>query len=229
MRGALVHFAWVALTVSTACGGSSGSTTGATASGTIGGQPFVPAEASAVLAGPANCSVPTAFAVKAFAVRLASFSGVCTGLQSNPLCKLTPSATEVTVVFADVGVASVAPALGPGTFTLSTDPAAPTLQTSGPLAGTLVSAFALATVTGTTCPVGTSTQVAQGTLQVKSVSPTAITGTLDLTFGRLSGGTFTPGTDTLRGDFSATVCGQPIDDVCALASAGGQCTAPTCS
>lgn len=212
------------LLVASGCGSSSSSKP---VSGTISGQPFTPTEVSAVTAGPASCTQPVSFEAKAFAVRMASFTGVCTDLTADPLCKLQASARTVTVVFADVGATS-APTLGAGTFAVNPNPANAVIQTSGPLAGTLVAAFAMSVTTGADCSTGTEEEVAKGTLRVDSVNGTTITGSVDLTFGQYDAvhDVFTPGTDTLKGDFTATVCAQSItsDQLCALAGAGGQCS-----
>lgn len=209
-----------------ACGGGGGSGSNAV-SGTIGGRAFTPAESVAVVAGPADCTQPVPITVKAFAIRFADFTGVCTDLEADPLCRLRASSRIVSVVFADVkGLADAT--LGPGTFDVNPNPAVLAPQTSGPLAGTAVATFAVGITTGASCPVGTEATVAKGTLTVGSVSPTAISGSIDLTFGTLSGGTFNPGPDTLKGDFTATVCGGTVPDVCSLAAAGGQCASPIC-
>ena len=223
MRRWLVGFGFVALT---ACGGGGGGSSSNPVSGTIGGQAFTPAEVSAVVAGPSHCTVMSNDVdVKAFALRFASFTGVCTALASDPLCELTHSAQSVTVVFADVGVGMTPPTLGAGTFTLTTDPTSLTsaeahTNPSDPLVGTLSIAFGGAIVTDATCQMATAPQVAQGTLTVSSVSATQIKGSVDLTFGT--------GTDKLKGDFTAALC-SPIENVCPLADSGGTCTgAPTC-
>ncbi len=226
MRRWLLGITWVALT---ACGGGGGSSGSTGVSGTIGGQAFKPAEVSAVIAGPSTCTVPTDFTAKAFAIRLGDFTGVCTDLESDPLCKLKASARSVTVVFADVGAVNPTPTLGTGTFAVSPDPTNAVLQTTGPLAGTLVASFAVSTVTGASCPTDAVAQVAQGTLRVDSVTATSITGNVDLTFGDWNGTTFTAGTDKLKGDFTATVCAASISDVCPLAASGGACMGmPSC-
>jgi hypothetical protein len=223
MRRPFVGMAFVMLA---ACGGGS-SSSGNPVSGTIGGQPFTPAEVSAVLAGPATCSVASQTVnVKAFAVRLASFTGICADLQSDPLCRLRASAQSVTVVLADVGAVS-SPTLGTGTFTVDPNPAN-VMPGSGALTGTLVASFGTLVTTTASCPLGTEAQVAKGTLTVTGVSSTTITGSLDLTFGTLQGGTFTPGADTLKGDFTATVCGNLLTDLCSLATTGGECSSPHC-
>jgi len=226
MRRCLVGIAWVALT---ACGGGGGSSS-TPVSGTIGGQAFTPAEVSAVIAGPETCTVLSqTVAVKAFAVRLASFTGTCTDLASDPLCKLEASSRSVTVVFADIGVAAVGPALGAGTFDVDPNPANAQAVTSGPLTGTLYASFAASVATTDQCPVGTVGQVAKGTLKVTSVDATKIAGTMDLTFGTVDQSfNFTPGTDKLKGDFTATVCTGTVGDLCSLATTGGQCMSPHC-
>lgn len=226
MRRSIIGLAWVVLA---ACGGSSGSSnSGSPVSGTIGGQAFTPAEITAVVAGPATCSVQSQnVTVKAFALRLASFTGTCADLESDPLCKLVASSQSVTVVFADVGAVS-SPTLGTGTFTVDPDPAN-AVPGTGALAGTLVASFGTSVTTTASCPAGTVAQVAKGTLKVTSVSSTAIGGSLDLTFGTLGqGGTFVPGTDTLKGNFTATVCGNLSADLCSLATTGGECSSPHC-
>jgi hypothetical protein len=229
MRRWLVGMASVALA---ACGSGSGSGGGGShaVAGTIGGQAFTPAEVSAVVAGPATCTVQTnTVDVKAFAIRLASFTGVCADLASDPLCKLDASSRSVTLVFADIGVAGTAPALGAGTFQVDPNPANAQVVTSGPLAGTLYASFATAVETGATCPAGTVGQVAKGTLTIGSVDAATVTGSLDLTFGTVDQAfAFTPGTDTLKGDFTATVCAEAIGDLCSIATTGGQCSSPHC-
>ncbi len=227
MRRWLVGIGWIALT---ACGGG-GSGSGPTpVSGTIGGTAFTPAEVSAVEVGPAMCTVLSqSVNVKAFAIRLASFTGICTDLASDPLCKFEASSRSVTVVFADIGVATVGPTLGAGTFNVDPNPANAQAVTSGPLAGTLYASFAGAVTTTSSCPVGTVGQVAKGTLTITAMDSTKITGSMDLTFGTVDGSfNFTPGTDRLKGDFTATVCGTPTFDLCTLATTGGQCTMPHC-
>ncbi len=213
-----------------ACGGGSsgGSSGGNTVTGTIGGQAFTPAEVSAVVAGPATCAVASQTVdLKAFALRFSSATGTCAALESDPLCKLTASAREVTVVFADVG-AVASPALGAGTFAVDPNPAN-VVPGTGPLTGTLVAAFGGSVETTAACPLGTTGQVAKGTLTVKSVGSSAISGSVDLTFGTMSaGGTFTPGSDTLKGSFTASVCGNLAADLCSLATTGGQCASPHC-
>ncbi len=211
------------------CGGSSSSSGGgSTVAGTIGGQAFTPAEVSAVVAGPSTCSVASQTVdVKAFALRFSSATGTCTDLESDPLCKLTASSREVTVVFADVG-AVASPTLGTGTFSVDPNPAN-VVPGTGPLAGTLVASFGGSVQTTASCPAGTVGQVAKGTLKVTGVSSTAISGSVDLTFGTVgSGGTFTPGTDTLKGSFTANVCGNLAADLCSLATTGGECSSPHC-
>ncbi len=231
MRRWLVGIGWVALT---ACGGGGGSSGSTAVSGTIGGQAFTPADTVAVIAGPSTCTDPTTFTAKAFALRFADYTGACTEIESDPLCKLKASSRTVTIVFADVQATAPQPALGAGTFTLTTDPTSLTsavLHTdpADPLVGTLSVAFGGSVVTTATCPASTSAQIAQGTLKVSSVSSTGITGSVDLTFGTLNGSTFVPGTDKLKGDFTATTMCTPISTVCPLAATGGVCSgAPTC-
>jgi len=224
MRSWLVGVA--AVSMMAACGGGGGGSSEGAVSGTIGGQAFTPTETRAVIAGPSNCTVQsTPVNVKAFALRFASFTGVCTALASDPLCELTHSAQTVSVVFADVGVGGVSPTLGAGTFTLTSDPTSLTgaeahTNPSDPLVGTLSIAFGGAVVTGASCQMATAPQAAQGTLTVKSVTASEITGSVDLTFGT--------GTDMLKGDFAAALC-SPITDVCPLAETGGTCSGtPTC-
>ncbi len=226
MRRWLVGIAWVALT---ACGGGGGGSGSTAVSGTIGGQAFTPAEVSAVEVGPAMCTVLSQNVnVKAFAVRLASFTGICNDLASDPLCKLEANARSVTVVFADIG-AVAGPTLGTGTFNVDPDPTNAQAVTSGPLAGTLYVAFAGAVTTTASCPVGTVGEIAKGTLTITAVDSSKITGSMDLTFGNVDQhGTFTAGTDTLKGDFTATVCGTPTFDLCTLATTGGSCMSPHC-
>lgn len=226
MRRCLVGIAWITLT---ACGGGGGSSSNPV-SGNIGGQPFAPAGTSAVVAGPAMCTVLSQNVnVKAFAVRFATFADVCPDLASDPLCKLEASSRSVTVVFADIGVAGTGPSLGTGTFNVDPNPANAQAVTTGPLAGTLYASFAASVTTTASCPAGTVGQVAKGTLTISTVNSTTIAGSLDLTFGTVDQAfNFTPGTDTLKGDFSATVCTQSIGDLCSLATTGGQCTMPHC-
>lgn len=221
----------MALVVLAGCGGggSGGSVgSGNTVSGTIGGQAFKPAEVVAVVAGPSTCSIESqTVTVKAFALRLSSSTGLCTDLEADPICKLTPSSQSATVVFADVGAIS-APTLGAGTFSVDPDPAN-VVPGTGALTGTLVAAFGSSVATTAACPAGTAAQVAKGTLTVNAVSSTTITGTLDLTFGTLDqGGHFVAGSDTLKGDFRASVCGNLAADLCSLATTQGQCSSPHC-
>ncbi len=221
MRRSIAGLAWVVLA---ACGGGGGGSGGSTpVSGTIGGQPFTPAEASAVVAGPATCTVQSqTVSVKAFALRFTSYTGACTDLTSDPLCKLTASSQSAMVVFADVGAVSP-PTLGAGTFQVDPDPTN-VRPGGGALAGTLVASFGGYVATTASCPAGTTARVAKGTLTVTSVSATEIAGSIDVIFGTLgTGNTFVPGTDTLKGDFTATVCGTLAADLCSLATAGGQC------
>jgi hypothetical protein len=84
--------------------------------------------------------------------------------------------------------------------------------------------------TGATCPAQAEAAVAEGTLRIDSVSGSAITGNLDLKFGSFDGTTFTPNGDSLKGDFTATVCPGSIDSdtLCSLASTGGHCSSPHC-
>src|SRR5512142_2849807 len=164
MRRSLVGFVVLSLA---ACGGGGGGSSSTAASGTIGGQTFTPAETVAVIAGPSTCSHPAPFTGKAFALRFADFTGACTEIDSDPLCKLKASSRTVTIVFADVG-ATAQPTLGAGTFTLTTDPTSLTSATlhtdpADPLAGTLSVAFGGSIVTTATCPLNTSPQIAQGT------------------------------------------------------------------
>lgn len=236
MRRSLVGFVVVSLAACGGGGGGGGSTSTAP-SGTIGGQAFTPAETVAVVTGTSTCPIPggggATFSAKAFALRFGDFTGECTDLESDALCKLKANARTITIVFADVG-ATASPTLGAGTFTLTTDPTSLTsaeLHTdpADPLAGTLSLAFGGSVATTATCPANTVGQVAQGTLKVTSVSATGITGSVDLTFGTLNGSTFVPGTDKLKGDFKATTMCTPISDVCSLAATGGACTGvPTC-
>ncbi len=219
------------------CGSSSSSST--PVSGTISGKAFTPTETVAIRAGPATCQVTQPGGstqvdanVSAFAVRLASYSGVCADF-ADPFCKLHTNAVNVTVLFADLGFLGVTSKLAPGTWNVNPDPTAVQAQLQGSaLAGTFVVAYAGAVVTTATCPLGTTAAVAQGILTIKEIGASTITGNVDLTFGTLAGGTFTADGSTLKGDFSASVCPGVVPDaqLCGLAASQATCpTTPTCT
>jgi len=214
------------LFVAAGCGSSGGGSK--LVGGTIAGQPFKPVETVAVRTAPTSCTVPVLGAIeaRALALRFSSYTGTCADFD-DPFCLLHAGSQSVTVIFADLSQLAGKSALAAGTYTVNPNPTVVQPQTSGPLAGTALVAFAASVTTSATC--GPSPLVAQGTLRLDQVDGATVTGNVDLTFGNLDPGTgtFTPDGSTMSGDFSATVCGNTIsqDELCALSGSGGQCTA----
>jgi hypothetical protein len=227
MRTALSFPALLAaLLVAAGCGSSGGGSK--LVGGTISGQAFKPVEAVAIRTDAASCTVPVLGAIeaRALALRFSSYTNTCADFD-DPFCLLHASSQNVTVIFADLSQIAGRSALAAGTYTLNPNPTVVQPQTSGPLAGTALVAFAASVTTSAACV--PSPLVAQGTLRLDQVDGTTVTGNVDLTFGHLDPATqaFTPDGSTLSGDFSATVCGNTIsqDELCGLAGSGGQCTA----
>jgi hypothetical protein len=162
---------------------------------------------------------------QALAIRFATYVNTCDDF-ADPFCLLHASTQNVTVLFADLSQTAGLTQLAAGTYTVQPDPTVVQPQTSGPLAGTALVAFAAAVTTSAQCV--PSPLVGQGTLRLDQVTGDTITGHVDVTLGHLSGGTFTGDGGSVSGDFSAPVCPTSIGStqLCALASSAGQCTAP---
>jgi hypothetical protein len=208
-----------------ACGGSS-SSSGGGVSGTVGGRPFTPVDARAIMAstGTGGCTLPVpggggslSFGVSAVAITFASYANVC-GDFSSSQCTVHANAQNVTVLHARLATGT-APALRPGTFTIH---ATPSTVTPDVATGNLVVAFAQALSTGAapTCIGTASPSVEGGTLEIREVSGTRIAGHLNVTFQDGS---------AAQGDFSADACSGVSPDICGLATAGALCQgAPVC-
>jgi hypothetical protein len=204
-----------------ACGSSSGDGV----SGTVGGRAFSPVEVKAVLTdtGSTPCSLPNpvgggsiTFGVAATAISFTSYANAC-GDYASGQCTLHADAQNVTVLLAklDPLAPTVAPALTPGTFTVTASPAAVTPDGSGRL--NVAFAQALATAAAPACAGTPSPSVAGGTLRVDEVSATRVVGNVNLTFADGS---------KLAGDFAADVCAGAEPDICSLATSQSLCTLP---
>ncbi len=200
-----------------ACGSSS-SGGGGGLTGTVGGRAFSPAEARAIPAGTGAtpCPVPLGggtvnVGVKAFALEVTSYADACGDFASSQ-CKLHQGAQNVTVLLAKVNPAGTEPALGPGTYTVSSSPTVAVPDGTG----LLTVAFAQALGTDAVCAGTPSPSVQGGTIRLDQVAG-PVAGHLSLTFQDGS---------LLEGDFSAPLCTGASPDVCTLATAQALCTMP---
>jgi hypothetical protein len=203
-----------------ACGSDSDDNGGGGLTGTVGGRRFSPVEVRAIPAGTGTtpCSVPLGDAtasvgVKALALEVTSYGDACGDFASSQ-CRFHANSQSVTILLAKLNpVGGTEPALGPGTYTVTTSP---TTVTPDGTTGLLTVAFAQALAADATCAGNPSPSVQGGTVRLDQVAG-PVTGRVSLTFEDGS---------SLAGDFSAPLCPGPSPDVCSLATAQALCTLP---
>jgi hypothetical protein len=191
-----------------ACGDSdSSSSPSGPASGTILGQPFTPAEVTALVVPSTPCALPVVGTrnVSALAIGFSSFTGLCGFVQATGLCGDVASSLVVTATIANAPPGGAAPAIVPGTYPVALDL----------LGGRVVSADL--TRVNATCASDPAVvpDVQGGTITITTVSP-RVTGSLDVTF-----------TDGSRfgGTFDAPLCSATVDFCAAV---NDTCASPAC-
>lgn len=202
-----------------ACGSDSNDNGGGGLRGTVGGRPFSPVEVRAIPAGTGGtpCSVPLGeltvdVGIRALALEVTSYADACGDFASSQ-CRFHANAQSVTILLAKLNPAGAEPALGPGTYTVTTSP---TTVTPPDATGLLTVAFAQALATDPSCAGTPFPSVQGGTVRLDQVAG-QVTGSVSLTFDDGS---------SLAGDFSAPLCPGPSPDVCSLATAQSLCSLP---
>ncbi|HEX9400284.1 MAG TPA: hypothetical protein VF912_09260 [Anaeromyxobacter sp.] len=199
-----------------ACGSSSSSPAPSTPpsfQGTVLGQPFTPADASALVLGQATCSFEgTTASATGLVIGFGSFSGLCSLVTQTLSCGTKANATIVNVLLVRANVAGqTAPAVQPGTFPIGGAGPTPDAQ------GNLTVAQAFITKTDATCGEPAGTPVAtSGTVRIDTIGA-RVTGSADLTF---------PDGGRVAGTFDVLTCGFQTDICTALS--GSSCPTQTC-
>jgi hypothetical protein len=200
-----------------ACGDSSSSSPApppaSSFGGTVGGKPFVPADASALVLSEATCAFGgTSASATGVAIGFGSFTGLCTFLTQHQGCAEKANATIVNllVVRANV-VGGKAGPVQPGTYNVSASTPVPDPT------GNVTVAQAFVSRTDSSCAGPASAPTAtKGTIRIDAVGA-AIVGFADLTFDDGS---------HVAGTFSVSACGFQTDVCAALAGFG--CATVTC-
>jgi hypothetical protein len=213
MLRSLVAAAAAALLV-TACGDSDdgGPAPPPGISGTVSGQPFTPADASALVLSAATCDFDgTAANATGLLIGFGSFHGLCALVTGHAGCANKANATIVTALLVRANVVGGdAGPVRPGTYTVSAQTPVPDAQ------GNITIPQALISKTDAACGTPQIPVAIGGTIRIDAIGPN-VTGSADLTFDDGS---------RVAGDFSTPACGFQTDVCTALA--GGNCTAEPC-
>ncbi len=203
--------------VLTGCGSSSSGAASAPPglSGTVLGQPFTPADSSALALSQATCSFSGAPAsATGLLIGFGSFQGLCAFVTQHQTCGAKANATILGLLVVRANVTGGSP--GPvqaGTYTIVSTSATPTPDAQG----NITIAQAVVTKTDSACATPSTTPVATtGTITITSVGAN-ITGSADVTFSDGS---------HVAGSFNAPACAFRTD-VCTVLS-GGSCPTNTC-
>jgi hypothetical protein len=183
-------------------------------SGTLFGQPFTPADSSALVLSSSTCSFSGISAnATGLLIGFGSFQGLCSFVTQNATCGNKANATIATllVVRANVLPGATAAPVQPGTYTISA--ATPTPDAQGNV--TVPAALVVKNDAACNNPSGTP-EATSGTIRIDSIGA-RITGSADLTF---------EGGGRLAGAFDVPVCGFQTD-VCTVL-ADGRCTTSAC-
>jgi len=201
-----------------ACGDSNSAPAAPTPlAGTVAGQPFTPADGSAVVLAQATCTVGGQTGNgTGLAVAFSTVAGLCDFAKANGVCTTQASSTTVDllVVRANLGGGTVSGPVQPGTYTIGGLP-------QFDAQNNYIFGQAIATKTGVCgTPSGTpvTTTATNGTIRIATIGTGAgahVTGSADVTFADGS---------HVAGTFDVPVCVFDVD-VCAAAT----CTAPTCT
>jgi hypothetical protein len=204
-----------------ACGSSNSSTTQSPApvSGTIGGRAFTPVEIEAIeLVSSTACGIPlnpldpttlTSMGVRALEVKMTSYAGACTDLETTA-CRVHGGTQSVTLLVTRLNTVPpyTAPSTLAGDYTVY--PSITTFipeQQNGLPTGVAHVAFAAAAAPDPTCSGTTATpHPATGSLHIAQ-DGTTVTGTVSLDFDDGS---------KVSGSFSAARCGGTPGGVCDL-------------
>ncbi len=181
--------------------------------GTVGGQPFTPADASALVLSDATCSFSgTTASATGLAIGFGTFTGLCNVVTQGQGCAEKANATIVNVVVVRANVAGAkAGPVQPGTFDASASTPVPDT------AGNVTVAQALITRNDSSCASPASTPSAtKGTIRIDAIGA-RVTGFADLTFDDGS---------HVAGAFNVATCGFQTD-VCSLLF-GSSCASRTC-
>jgi hypothetical protein len=168
--------------------------------GTLLGQPFTAADASALVLSRATCAFDGVNAsATGLVLGFSSFSGLCSFVTQNQLCASRANAAIVTVLILRANLLGNAAPVQAGTYTISAATPSPDAQ------GNIVVAQAIGSRTDAVCatPAGTP-EATSGTVRIDSVGAT-IAGSVDLVF---------PDGGRVAGPFSVPACGFQTD-VCA--------------
>lgn len=199
------------------CGGSSSSSSSSAppgVSGTILGQPFTAADASALELSPATCAFDGVNAnATGLVVGFGSFSGLCSFVSQHQSCGTKASATTVTVIVVRANVAGgTAPPVQPGTFTIGGASPLPDAQGNVTVAQGIVSKTDASCAQPPNIP-----DVVSGTVTIGAVGART-SGSVSL--GLSDGG-------KVAGSFDVPTCTGFRTDVC-TAVAGGSCASESC-
>jgi hypothetical protein len=181
--------------------------------GTVLGQPFTPADSSALVLGQATCSFEGVTAsATGLVVGFGSFAGLCGFVTQTQACGAKANATIVNLLLVRANVLGrTATPVQPGTYALGGGNPVPDAQ------GNVTVAQAFVTKTDATCGEPSGTPVATaGTIRIDAVG-TRVTGFADLTF---------PDGGRVTGTFDAAACGFQTD-VCTAVS-DTSCTTESC-
>ncbi len=207
--------AFAALLVAS-CGSSDSSPAASTPpslGGTVLGQPFTPADASALVLGEGTCSFEgTTASATGLVVGFGSFAGLCNFVTQTQSCGTKANATIVNLLLVRANVLGrTATPVQPGTYALGGGNPVPDAQ------GNLTVAQAFVTKTDAACGEPSGAPVATaGTIRIDAVG-TRVTGSADLTF---------PDGGRVSGTFDVPACGFQTG-VCAALSGSG-CTTESC-